>query len=253
MRNQEEAAIALRPTGKAPRLGRETSDDRHLRIYRLVRERISLLHYPPNTALSETELAGEFGVSRTPIRRVLQRLHFEGLVDIRNGIGTIVTDIDLKTMKEVYDLRMRLTDLMADLSPRTVTEEQLAAMEALLARTKELYGNSDPEGYGRLCNDLHEVMMSMIGSAPLREITDVFYYRVARIWFTFLPDLDWNGVITDQETEVAEMLAAMKRGDLRRVAEVRRIYLNRILSRVSSYLTGGHLAEPAAERTSPTN
>ena len=47
------------------------------------------------------------GVSRTPIRRVLHKLEFEGLVRIKNGVGTIVTDIDLKTFKETYDLRMR--------------------------------------------------------------------------------------------------------------------------------------------------
>lgn len=250
MENQS-VAIALEPTANVPRLGRERSDDRHLRIYRIIRERISLLHYPPNTALSETELAEEFVVSRTPIRRVLQRLHFEGLVDIRNGIGTIVTDIDLKTMKEVYDLRMRLSDLMAELSPRDVTEVQLTTMDSLLERTKALHGAPDSDAYGRLCNDLHEVLISMIGSAPLREITDILYYRVARIWFTFLPDLDWSAVISDQEAEISEMLAAMRRGDLRRVGEVRRIHLNGILCRVSDYLTSGSGAEPASKRTVP--
>ena len=217
-------------------LTRETVGDRHQRIYKTIRERISLLYYPPNTVIGETELAGEFNVSRTPIRRVLQRLHFEGLVDIRNGVGTVVTDIDLKTMKEVYDLRMYLSELIAELSPREITKDHLQAMEVLLERTKTMYDQRDSVAYGRLCNELHEVLISLIGSVPLLEITDNLYYRSARIWITYLPNLNWNEIISDQELETSEMFAAMKRNDLRGVVQVRRFYLHCTLSRISDYL-----------------
>ncbi|MEZ5475956.1 MAG: GntR family transcriptional regulator [Thiolinea sp.] len=45
-----------------------------------MRRRICLLDYPPNTRLREEDLASEFGVSRTPLRRVLGHLESEGLV-----------------------------------------------------------------------------------------------------------------------------------------------------------------------------
>ena len=221
-----------------PKIGRETSSDRHARIYKTIRERISLLIYPPNSVIGETELAGEFNVSRTPIRSVLQRLHFEGLVEIRTGIGTVVTDIDLKTMKEVYDLRMYLTELAAELSPLEIDEDHIQAMESLLDRAKQLHGSRDSLGYARLCNDLHEVLISLIGSIPLRDISDNLYYRSARIWISMLPNLDWNQIVTDQELETSEMLAAMKRNDFRGVVQVRRFYLHCVLTRISDYLKG---------------
>ncbi len=226
----------LKPCGDP--LARESSNDRHQRIYQTIRERISLLQYPPHTVMAETELAGEFKISRTPIRRVLQRLHFEGLVDIRNGVGTVVTDIDIKTMKEVYDLRMYLTELISELSPCEITGEHISAMEALLERTRSIYDARSSEAYGRLCNDLHEVLISLIGSVPLREITDNLYYRSARIWITFLPSLDWNDIISEQELETSEMIAAMKRNDIRGVVQVRRFYLHCTLTRISDYLKG---------------
>ena len=220
---------------------KESANERHQRIYQVIRERISLLHYPPHTVIGEIELADEFNVSRTPIRRVLQRLQYEGLVDIRSGVGTVVTDIDIKTMKEVYDLRMYLTELISELSPRVINSEHISAMESLMSRTKSMYDGPDSEAYGRLCNDLHEVLISLIGSAPLREITDNLYYRSARIWITFLPNLVWTDVIYDQEMETAEIIAAMKRNDIRGVVQVRRYYLHTLLSRISDYLRGvGH-------------
>ena len=62
------------------------------RIYLVLRNRISLLDYAPGQRLSEEKLAEEFGVSRTPLRRVLARLEDEGLLKSVQSVGTIVTD-----------------------------------------------------------------------------------------------------------------------------------------------------------------
>ncbi len=214
----------------------ETAAQRFRRIHRELRRRICLLYYPPGTVLSEVTLAREFSISRTPIRRVLHQLEFEGLVQIKNGVGTIVTDIDLQTFKETYDLRMRLAELMGDLSPVAVTADHLAQMDRLIQRATKLQKKQDVEGYGRLANDLQETLSSLIGNAPLREVIELFYFRVARIWFTFLPKLDWTDIMLAQLDELKEMRDAMARNDLRGVGQVRRLHLHGILARISRFL-----------------
>ena len=79
------------PVEKPMTLARE----RFERIYKTIRDRICLLEYEPGARLGEEELAREFGVSRTPLRRVLSRLEGEGLLESRHGVGTFVTDVDL--------------------------------------------------------------------------------------------------------------------------------------------------------------
>ena len=217
---------------------KEPSSQRNERIYKHIRERICLLTYPPGTILSETELAAEFEVSRTPVRRVVQQLHFEGLVEIKNGVGTIVTDIDLKTFKDIYDFRMRLAELIGELSPSQVTDAQIEALEQLIVRIKAIRGTPDIESYARINNDLLELLLGLIGSGPLRETSERLYYRVARIWYTFLPDLDWGKSIDAVEAEMTEILEAMRRNDVRTVGMVRSRYLHDILTRVSEYISG---------------
>ena len=217
--------------------GKDTaSGERFGRIHAEVRKRICLLDFPPGTVLSEVALAEEFGVSRTPIRRVLQKLEFEGLVQIKNGVGTIVTDIDLKTFKEIYDFRMRLSELISELAPVTVTAEHLVQMDGLIDRAKNLGEKQDVRAYGQLANDLQETLSGMTGSAPLRETIDLFYFRVARIWFTFLPKLDWNEIVSAQLAELTEMRDAMARNDLRGAGQVRSLHLHGILARISRFL-----------------
>lgn len=223
-------------TAPMQRARRESPAARYQRIYRAIRERISLLHYPPGTLLSESELAAEFRVSRTPVRRVLQRLEFEGLVTIKNGVGTIVTDIDLKTFKAIYDLRMRLAELIGELSPRQPGPATLRRVEALHRRARALVGHRDIEEYARICNELEECVLEVIGSAPLREITDILYYRAARTWLTFLPDLDWAEVSEALEAETLGIFKALQRNDIRGVGQLRRLHFHRLLAQLGSFI-----------------
>ena len=60
----------------------------------VLRARICLADPNVALALHEGALAEEFGMSRTPIRQVLQRLAYERLVEIRSGVGTVASPMD---------------------------------------------------------------------------------------------------------------------------------------------------------------
>jgi len=98
----------------------DTAAFRNQTVYHTLRSRICLLDYPPNSRLSEESLAAEFGMSRTPLRRVLARLEDEGLVQSQHGVGTLVTDVDIAEMRHVYELRMELAQLVGTLSPAPI-------------------------------------------------------------------------------------------------------------------------------------
>ena len=90
-------------------------------IYLEMRSRICLLDYRPGTRLNERELASEFGISRTPMRDVLRKLEHNGLISSQHGHGTIVTSFDLKSMRDIYLVRMSLMDALGDSTP-TMTD-----------------------------------------------------------------------------------------------------------------------------------
>ncbi len=215
---------------------RESQAKRFERIYEAIRERICLLDYSPGTWLNESVLAEEFRVSRTPVRKVLQRLNYEGLVETRNGVGTIVTNLDLKTFKDIYELRMRLAEMIGDLSPITTTPEVLDSLKGLYAQVESLKdGPTDLRAYALLCNALHELILDLIGNQALREMTDLLYYRAARIWMTFLHNLDWREEKEIMAYEISDILRSLEINDMRGVGNARRQYLYMTLTRISRY------------------
>lgn len=216
----------------------ESASDRFDRIHRSLRERICLLDFLPGTVLKEQELAREFGVSRTPVRQVLQRLSYEGLVTIRNGVGTTITDIDIKKFRDVYALRMRLAELVGDLSP-TPENVDVATLDQLLVRAQKLKDQWDVKEYARICNELHDAMLDAIGNEALREMTDLLYYRMARVWTSLIAEFEWDKEAEQLCMEISETIDSLRLEDKRDFGFIRRHHLSRLRTRLSQYITTG--------------
>jgi DNA-binding GntR family transcriptional regulator len=213
-------------------------------IYAEVRDRVCLLVYPPGTMLSENRLAREFGVSRTPIRRALQMLEFDGLVVSTHGVGTIVTTLDMRYLKQVYALRLKLLDLVAELPSGTVTDSDLTLLEGLLDRTVALRdAPPDPVALARAYQSFNEEVNRVIGNRPLREIADRHYYQTARVWLQLLPEMDWRQEVDAITDEITNTVAALRDADLRRLSEVRRHHFQWCLRRMNAVLVGQNLVE----------
>ena len=152
-------------------------------LYGILRERILLLDFPPGTDLKESTLAKEFGVSRTPIRRTLQALEVDGLVEARPGIGTFVTSFDLSSLKDSYALRMRLSELVGDFPPNYPVSSLCLEAEELLKRAKALADNYDFNTLLKINNDLQHLSGRCTGNLELRDILERLYSKTIRIYY----------------------------------------------------------------------
>src|SRR3954449_7792066 len=77
-------------------------------VFERLRNAILALELPPGAPLSRAELAGQFGVSSTPVRDALMRLEEEGLVDVFPQHATVVSRIDIGRAEQAHFLRQAL-------------------------------------------------------------------------------------------------------------------------------------------------
>lgn len=235
---------------KEPRTAGRAAGHSNDEIYRLLRERIALLTYPPGTTLSEGKLAAEFGVSRTPIRQVLQRLEFDGLVEAKHGIGTLVSPIDFAYLRQVYALRLKLISLIAELSPTHANEGDLVILEELHGRAQEMRTAApDPVQLSRLYTLFNEEVLRVIGNEPLREITDRLFYQTHRVWLQLLPTMDWEEEVGYVIDEFGEVLAGLREQDFEHVARVRHDHFVGCLMRMNRHMSGLDLGTELAMKT----
>ena len=211
-------------------------------IHRALRRRIALLEYPPGTRLNVDELAGEFKVSRTPIRSVLQRLEYQGLVITRHGVGTTVTDIDFSHLREATVFRMRLAELIGELSPRAPSPEVIQTLAQACEECRHLFDHMDLKTFGRIDISLHEGICSLIGNSLLLQVYDDLFYRTIRMWTYFLPQRDWHSEVSFFLAHIEATHQAMQRDDTRAVGFLVRNAVSAAVIRLDDLLSMGEQA-----------
>ena len=213
------------------------SRERSERIFRTIRERICLLEYPPGSALRERDLADEFGVSRTPIRAVLQRLEFEGLTYSRQGHGTLVTGIEYEQLREIYLVRMKLAEMFGVAASLDNAAEVRADLAALAAACDDIAGRLDLERFARINIGLHTALQRMIANQVLKNQLDTLFYQAVRLWFYTLSSIDWGYEIDELKDEILELERFLAAGDLESMGYVRRNHLSLVVRQLDR-LTG---------------
>lgn len=206
---------------ETPGLSRRISPDE---IHETIRDRICLLEYAPGSMLREAALAAEFGVSRTPIREVMQRLAQEGLVESRNGVGTLVRPLNFEEIEDIYEMRLRIAPLMGELSPRPVLASHIARTEALLGRARAVATDFDLREYWNINHDLHFIVGELIGNAALAEMWDRFYFQAARMWYDLVRSLGPE-VARSLVREIEDTLEALRAHDVAAVGFIQRGYI----------------------------
>lgn len=201
-------------------------------IFETLRMRICLLDYAPEARLNERDLAAEFGISRTPMRAVLQRLERDGLIESRHGQGTSVTSIDLKRMQDVYLVRMRLTDALADSERLPISDDLANELADLIAACDAVCASRDKREFARINIRLNTIMHGLVKNDVLREINEKLFFESARFWFLLLDELDFVEQVTALSDEISMIRRAIALRDIRLAAEIHKSHLALVQSSI---------------------
>lgn len=144
-----------------------------------IRKAICLSGSEDENLLHETELAQRFGMSRTPIRQVLQRLAYERMVQTRTGVGTVATP--LRPAERERDLitygGILAAIRMHDMPPLTVPQH---ADIQVLRSFAEALSPQDPEMQYELLSRTHGVLRALVDDPVLADAFSAAFWRSVR-------------------------------------------------------------------------
>lgn len=123
----------------------------------------------PGSPFSEVQLAGEFDVSRTPVREALKQLEREGLVEIRPRVGTFVRKPSAREISELFQLKEVLEGLAASLLTARGDVPELHALEENVASEQVAVARGDHEAYARLVHEFHTTLVTGADNHKLAE------------------------------------------------------------------------------------
>lgn len=144
---------------------------------KLIRHMILSGHFAPGERLNELQLAGVLQISRSPIREALKALSSVGLVRMVPGRGAFVADYDLATVRHLIEVRLALECAAARLVAERATDEQIAAIGDLLAKTEGVLAAEPGQGYPREL-DFHTQVLLATDNPQLVEVASAVSTQV---------------------------------------------------------------------------
>lgn len=197
------------------------------RVHAELRRRIVALELPPTAPLSAHDLAGELGVSRTPVHESLLMLCGEGLVEVFPQLGTIVAHMDAERVQLAQFIREAIEcSALAELDTGRAAPEAIAGLENNLARQHRAARRGDLSEFFGLDEDFHRLLLTLgrrENAWPVVAREKAHLDRARRYGLTRHP-LDH---LIDQHRQI---LAEVVEGDLIAATGTLRVHLREILT-----------------------
>jgi len=162
----------------------------------------------PGAPLRQDAIARHFSVSAIPVREALRQLASEGWAKIEVNKGASVASLSADEAREIYEIRSALESLALGLAMPQHTARSLRDVSALANAAKR---ERDPSLYVARNADFHMHLYAPCGRPQLLEMLASLHRRGERYLRLKFDFPEYKG---ESDAEHAEILAAVKRGDV---------------------------------------
>ena len=169
------------------------------RAYTAIRDSILSGEYAPGMHLTESELAGIVGVSRTPVHDALLRLKADGLIEMQRNQGARVKSYSNKDIDEIFELRAYLEGYGAEMAARYIDEGTLAKLEKLADEMEALEKAEESNTLfevSRLNHDFHQTIVNASESELLKQLLT----QLMDMPLEVLKERTWRGRINQERS-----------------------------------------------------
>jgi DNA-binding GntR family transcriptional regulator len=138
-------------------------------VYAILKNKILKKEILPGTRLIDSQLAKEFGISRTPLRDAIRKLVENGLVvPGKNGKGYYVYKPSAKDINEIFEMRLILDIAAATKLINTIIPEQPDILDKIAQ-----FDEDDPKSDDSFVlndEDFHNALIKFCNNSRMTEI-----------------------------------------------------------------------------------
>jgi DNA-binding GntR family transcriptional regulator len=150
------------------------------RAYLAIRDLIVSLELAPGALIQEPVLMERLGFGRTPVREALRRLAQEQLVEVFPRRGMFVTNVDVRDLARISEVREALEPEAARLAAERATD---AERDGLLALGDQIERGADLMA---LDERIHRAIYEAAHNDLMEKTLSEYYVLALRIWMIAL-------------------------------------------------------------------
>lgn len=221
-----------------PKRDRSAMERAHDEISR----RILDLDLRPGSVLDDIAIAGELGLSRTPVREALFRLGSEGLVET-GPRGFQVAGLDLLRIRSLFEAQQVLARSVARLLAERASDADLDELDEQARAVERAVAAGDPSAIARENTALHVLEARLTGNEYLEALATRIHRENQRLAFLSFGGDRRAGDLGDHHRltcrQHAEILSALRGRDAALAERLAADHVELFRSRIAGLLDLG--------------
>ncbi len=215
--------LALSERSEILMTGKSMTNKCQQEAYEYVRKKILTMEYRPGENITDSRVASELNISRTPVREAFQRLENDGLLISEVRRGWRVYSMSLKDIDDIFDIKCAVEGLMARKAAMDQNKEHDQILLDILQQMRKASNEDDVATWFELDASLHHLLYVMAQNERaeriIRNLNDQ-WHRLRRGFIQLRGRLD---IATDEHEKV---ISAITQHDPDRAEQAMQEHLN---------------------------
>lgn len=198
----------------------ENSGSASAKAYRVLERMIVTLELAPGSVATEGALIERLGLGRTPVREAIQRLAWEGLVEVRPRAGLAIAPLHAADWLRVLDARRGIEIVLARSAARHVTRDAADRFHAAALAMRKAVIAGDVPAFLEADKALDEAMAIAADNPFAARVAAPLQTHSRRFWFRYQAD---TGLGLAAEHHVRLISAILEKDEQAAAAEAERL------------------------------
>lgn len=164
----------------------------------------------PGEQLNEMQLAAANGLSRPRLRRVLERLKLEGVIEFKPNRGAFISRPSVKEAYDVFEARAHLESIVFTLACERATVDDIKRLREHIELERKTYKTGKVD-FNHIAGDFHVLVAEIIDNSVILEQVKSLIHRVCLIQSLYETD---NTVLclVDEHEQLVNLIEAQDAG-----------------------------------------
>jgi DNA-binding GntR family transcriptional regulator len=208
--------------------GRKRSGQSDEHVHREIYAAIIDHRIAPGTPLQEDALASAFSVSRTVVRKVLQRLAHGRLVDLVPNKGAAVAKPSAEEAKHIFEARREIERVLVQRAVAHAKDTDIARLVSLAKLEQQAFDKQNKEERVKLSGEFHRQLARLCGNQVLSDFLAELVSRTSLIIALY----ESPGAVPCSHSEHLEIANAIQRRDSAKAVQYMDYHLRHIEAQI---------------------
>lgn len=190
------------------------------RAYRVLERMIVTLELAPASTTTEGALIDRLALGRTPIREAIQRLAWDGLIEIRPRAGLVIAPLNATDWPLVIDARAGVEIVLASSAARHVSESAAVRLYHASRTMSQAVSEQDVSAFLVADKFVDEVIAGAAANDFAARVAMPLQTHSRRFWFRYQSDL---GLTQSAEHHMRLIKAILERDEWQAGREAERL------------------------------